>query len=206
MESSVKTEPRASISYYCFRRLIDLIFSLIAFLLLLIILPIIWIINLFTESGPIFYWQERVGLNGHVFKMLKLRTMRIDAEKDGPKWTQIDDNRITELGIFLRRSHLDELPQCYNILIGEMSVIGPRPERPVFTKKFEREFPLYHKRYLVKPGITGLAQINQMYSANLNETKDKLQFDLMYLERQNIWMDINILAHTVLLIIGLKGR
>jgi len=132
--------------------------------------------------------------------------MKTDAESNGPQWTQPFDNRITWFGKILRESHLDELPQCYNILIGEMSLIGPRPERPVFTEVLAKEFPDYHRRHFIKPGITGWAQINQMYSASVTESGEKLRYDLAYIKNRGYWVDVKILIRTVLLVIGFRGR
>ena len=202
----IYAKTKQSIGYVVFRKAIDLFFSLLGMLFLLLISPILWLLIQCTSSGSMFYWQERVGLNGKVFKMVKLRTMRVDAEKNGPQWTQPEDARITWFGKFLRETHLDELPQCYNILIGQMSLIGPRPERPVFTQILAKELPDYHQRHHIKPGITGWAQINQMYSASVQESGDKLKYDLAYLKNRNYWVDIKILVRTILLVIGFKGR
>jgi len=195
-----------SIVYSAFRRLVDLIICCIAIIPLLLLIPFVWFCNLFTSPGPIFYWQNRVGLNGAVFKILKLRTMRIDAEMKGISFTSKNDPRITWLGKWLRKSHLDELPQVYNILLGDMTLIGPRPERPEFTKELEKELADYQLRHLIKPGITGWAQIHQMYSANMEETAIKLDYDLYYLIHQNWLLDIYIMLRTAMLVFTFRGR
>ena len=130
--------------------------------------------------GPVFYRQERVGQDGKTFTMLKFRSMRNDAEENGPKWAAINDDRITRVGRFIRKYGLDEIPQMINVLKGDMSFIGPRPERPIFVDKFAKEIPYYPQRHVVKPGISGWAQIRYPYGASKEDALEKLKYDLYY--------------------------
>jgi exopolysaccharide biosynthesis polyprenyl glycosylphosphotransferase len=151
-----------------------------------------------TSRGPILYRQTRTGLHGAPFEMLKVRSMHADAERDGnPKWATINDDRVTRFGRLLRRSHLDELPQLINILRGDMSFVGPRPERPAFVSELASRIPCYRLRHMMKPGLTGWAQINYPYSATIEETRKKLAYDLYYLEHAGFLFDLFILARTV---------
>lgn len=160
-----------------------------------------------TSKGPVFYTQERVGKNGRVFRMVKFRSMFSDAEaKSGPRWADKDDPRVTPIGRILRRMHLDEVPQFINILEGSMSLIGPRPERPFFVEQFIKEIPLYRRRLNVRPGLTGWAQVKHRYDASMEDVRQKLRFDLYYIENMSIRMDIKILIHTFFRMITAKGQ
>lgn len=151
-----------------------------------------------TSRGPVFYTQERIGKDGKCFKIIKFRTMVENAEvKTGPVWAQQSDARLTRFGKFLRDHHFDELPQFINVLKGEMSVIGPRPERPIFVNQFSREIAGYQKRLLVKPGITGLAQTRQRYDVTLDDVKHKLAMDLMYIKEMCWKVDLRIFLQTL---------
>ena len=150
-----------------------------------------------TSKGPAFFKQVRVGENSKLFEIIKLRTMRADAEKaTGPVWARKRDNRITRLGNFLRKTHVDEFPQLINVLRGEMSLIGPRPERPFFVNRFRREIPNYEQRLAVKPGITGLAQVRYKYDESLADVRNKLTYDLVYVKRMSWALDARILFWT----------
>jgi exopolysaccharide biosynthesis polyprenyl glycosylphosphotransferase len=149
------------------------------------------------SRGPVLYRQDRVGLHGRVFTLLKFRTMRIDAEADGPRWATERDPRVTRFGAFLRASRIDELPQLINVLRGEMSLVGPRPERPYFVRQLVRIIPQYHERTLVLPGLTGWAQVNHRYGASVEDAQAKLAYDLCYLRNQSLLLDLHILAATV---------
>ena len=152
-----------------------------------------------TSRGPAFYTQERVGQNGATFQILKLRTMRCDAEEEtGPVWAQgdADDPRVTRVGQMLRRTHLDELPQLINVLRGEMSLVGPRPERPHFVEKLRKAVPGYEARLKVKPGITGLAQVRNGYDRTLDDVRKKVKLDSMYIHSMCWWVDFVIIART----------
>jgi lipopolysaccharide/colanic/teichoic acid biosynthesis glycosyltransferase len=154
------------------------------------------------SPGPVFYKQERVGLNGKRFEIIKLRSMRTDAEKNGPQWAAKNDPRVTRVGKFIRKTRIDELPQLINILRGDMSLIGPRPERPVFTEKFDKEIPGFKKRLLVKPGLTGWAQVNGGYEMTPAE---KFELDMFYIQNQSFKMDMQILFRTVWVVVSGNG-
>lgn len=189
------------------KRLMDISVSLIILTLglpfwLLVILAI-----KLSSKGPVFYMQERVGKNGHVFRMVKFRSMYTDAEtKSGPIWADKDDPRVTPIGRILRRMHLDEVPQFFNILEGSMSLIGPRPERPFFVEQFIKEIPLYRRRLNVRPGLTGWAQVKHRYDSSMEDVRQKLRFDLYYIENMSLRMDIKILIHTFFRMIMAKGQ
>lgn len=156
--------------------------------------------------GPVFYRQERVGRNGKPFQILKLRTMTVDAEAEGvPRWAAVGDVRVTRIGALLRRTRIDELPQLFNVLKGDMSLIGPRPERPAFVEAFERQIPLYAMRHSVRPGLTGWAQINYPYGASLEDTKRKLEYDLFYVKNHSVILDIAIMLQTARVLLWLQG-
>ena len=150
-----------------------------------------------TSNGSAFFKQIRVGKDGRLFQIMKLRTMQADAEKTtGPVWARKRDSRITRLGSFLRKTHIDEFPQLINVLRGEMSLIGPRPERPFFVNRFRHEIPNYEQRLAVKPGITGLAQVRYKYDESLADVRNKLTYDLVYVKRMSWLMDARILLWT----------
>lgn len=188
------------------KRLFDVIAS---GLLLLIALPVIIVTALSIRiegGGPIFYRQERVGQGGRVFEILKFRSMRNDAERDGkPTWAISNDSRITRIGRFIRRTRIDELPQIINVLRGEMSFVGPRPERPFFVRQLVQEIPFYAARHSVKPGITGWAQVRYPYGASLQDASQKLQFDLYYVKNHSLFLDLLILVETVEVVLWGKG-
>ncbi|MDE2222729.1 MAG: sugar transferase [Candidatus Omnitrophica bacterium] len=151
-----------------------------------------------TSKGPIFYKQTRVGKNGVNFEIYKFRTMKTDAEKGtGAVWARANDSRLTPVGGFLRKAHLDEIPQFINVLKGEMSLIGPRPERPVFVEQFSQQICDYEKRLNVKPGITGLAQVFHRYDQSIDDVKKKIKYDILYIKRMCLWTDIRIAFRTV---------
>ena len=178
------------------KRAMDMVLSAIALVLLSPLFAIIAVLVKWTSPGPVFYSQERCGLNGQSFKMLKFRSMRVDAEqKSGAVWTIKDDPRKTKLGDFLRKTSLDELPQLVNVLLGHMSLVGPRPERPVFISKFVKTIPNYHARHAVKAGITGWAQVNG-WRGNTSLRK-RIQFDLYYITHWTPWLDLRILWLTI---------
>lgn len=192
--------------YKLFHRLFDIIMALIGIGFFLLIFPFILIGNLIGNRGPIFYTQSRIGRNGFAFKIIKLRTMITDAEKDGAMWAQKNDTRITRFGKFLRRSRLDEIPQFFNVLFGEMSVIGPRPERPVFVRELSELIPFYETRHVVKPGLTGWAQVMGSYGSSTDDALEKLQYDLYYIKRRNLFMDLSIVLKTISTVIFYRGQ
>jgi exopolysaccharide biosynthesis polyprenyl glycosylphosphotransferase len=189
------------------KRIIDIVVS---FLMLVASIPITiaTAIAIKIESdGPVIYKQERSGLNGKVFKVYKFRSMYQDAEKrTGPVWSQKDDPRITKVGRFIRRVRIDELPQIWNVFKGEMSLVGPRPERPFFVEQLAKEIPYYKRRLRVRPGITGWAQVKHKYDESVEDVKTKLQFDLFYIENMSLKTDIKILFRTVFVVLFGKGH
>jgi exopolysaccharide biosynthesis polyprenyl glycosylphosphotransferase len=187
------------------RRLVSLFASLVLFTLAAPVLAIVAALIKLDSKGPVFYSQERVGMGGRSFKMLKFRTMKTDAEVGGVKWAQKNDPRVTGIGKWLRRFRVDELPQILNVLKGEMGIVGPRPERPEFVAKLRRQIPYYDLRTLVPPGITGWAQIRYPYAASLEEAREKLQYDLWYVKHLSVRLDLSILFHTAKVVLFGRG-
>ncbi len=179
-------------------RIFDVVFSA-AFLIFTVPLFLFAIIGIkATSRGPVFYRQERVGLNGRTFELLKFRSMRVDAERDGvPRWSTADDDRITSFGRFMRKTRVDEIPQVINVLKGEMSFVGPRPERPFFVETLSKAVPYYNERHRAKPGITGWAQTNFPYGSSEEDAKRKLSYDLYYIKNSSLFLDILIIVQTV---------
>lgn len=159
-----------------------------------------------TSPGPVLFRQVRVGVRGEPFTVLKFRSMRSDAEKEGAVWAQTGDARVTPIGGFIRKTRLDELPQLWNILRGDMSFIGPRPERPEFTGDLAKYIPFYHLRHIAKPGLTGWAQVNYPYGASVEDAIEKLQYDLWYLKHHSLLLDLRILLKTVRVVLFGMGR
>ena len=175
--------------------------SLLALVILVPAMPIILLavfLVRITSPGPVIYTQKRLGRQGRLFTIYKIRTMYQNSEPDGPRWSLPGDPRVTLIGHFLRWCHIDELPQLFNVLRGEMSLIGPRPERPEIVAELERAFPEYRRRLLVRPGVTGLAQVLQAPDKDLGMVRSKLYFDLYYLDHWSLWLDIRIMMATVL--------
>jgi len=192
--------------YETITRMTDIIGSLIGLLALVALFPLIGLIILVDSGTPILYSQMRVGKNGRPYKILKFRTMVKDAEKDGVARTATaNDARITRFGKILRRSHLDELPQVINVLKGENSIVGPRAEQIELVNQFQQEIPFYRARLLVRPGLTGWAQINQRYATTVQDTAVKLEYDLYYIKKRNLLLDLNIILRTVGAVLGFKG-
>lgn len=189
------------------KRFLDLIF---AFIILLFTSPIILLTSLaikFESKGPVLFKQERCGLKGKYFNIYKFRSMKQDAEKlTGPVWSIKDDPRITRVGKFIRKVRIDELPQMINILKGEMSLVGPRPERPFFVEKLSLEIPYYKRRLKVRPGITGWAQVKHKYDESVEDVKEKLKYDLFYIENMSLRMDFKIMFRTVFVMLFGKGH
>jgi sugar transferase (PEP-CTERM system associated) len=157
------------------------------------------------SRGPVLYKQERVGKQGRTFTLMKFRSMRMDAEKDGPVWAKTDDNRMTRIGRIIRKIRVDEIPQFWNILRGDMNFVGPRPERPHFVAQLAQEIPYYEQRHLIAPGLTGWAQINYPYGASIEDARQKLQYDLFYIKNQNLGLDATIMFETIKTIVFGKG-
>ena len=187
------------------KRLLDLVLVALALPILVLIIPFIALAIKVDSRGPAFYRQIRCGQAGKPFAIYKFRTMVTDAEKDGVKWAQKNDSRITKMGRFLRKSRLDELPQLYNVLKGEMSIVGPRPERPEFIAQLEEEIPFYRTRLMVKPGITGWAQVHYDYGNSVEDALIKLQYDFYYIRYQSLALDVYTMFRTVGVLFMLKG-
>ena len=188
------------------KRLFDVVVSLA---MLVATLPVLLLamMAVVVESGfPIFYSQERVGQGGRRFKVIKLRTMRQDAEADGkPRWAGVNDSRVTRVGAFLRKTRIDELPQLWNVLVGDMSFVGPRPERPFFVDKLTEQIPFYDVRHSIKPGVTGWAQVRYTYGASMEDGLLKLQYDLYYVKNHSLFLDLLVLLETVQVVLLGKG-
>ena len=192
--------------YKLYHRLFDIVASLIGLTIGLIFLPIILIGNLIGNRGPLFYFQERLGKNRKPFKIIKYRSMVTNAEAQGAQFAQKNDARITAFGKFLRKSRLDEFPQFINILKGEMSIIGPRPERPMFTKQLAEKIPYYETRTMVKPGLTGWAQVKGKYGETDDDHREKLRYDLYYIKKRSVSLDLRIIVKTLSTIVFFKGQ
>lgn len=189
------------------KRLMDIILAIIGILMILPMLPFISLAIILDSGFPIFYLQKRMGRNGILYNIFKFRTMRQDAEANGqPQWAEENDSRTTRVGTILRKTHLDEFPQFINVLKGEMSIVGPRAERPELVEWFQQHVPFYRARLLVRPGITGWAQVNQQYAATIDETIEKLEYDLYYIKHRSLGMDIRTMLRTPALILGFRGR
>jgi exopolysaccharide biosynthesis polyprenyl glycosylphosphotransferase len=179
------------------KRIFDIVVSLVVLVpfapVLLAGMLAVWL----CDGQAVFYRQERVTQGGRSFRILKLRTMRLDAEKGGAVWAAQGDNRVTPVGRFLRRTRIDELPQLFNVLWGDMSLVGPRPERPEFIEQLAKQLPLYHERHAVKAGLTGWAQVNYPYGASLDDARSKLSYDLYYVKNFNLLLDFRIMLQTL---------
>ena len=187
-------------------RFVDVLLSILGILLFLFVIPFILIGNLFANRGSLFYSQSRVGKNGKLFRIHKLRSMVKNAEANGAVWATKNDTRITKFGKFLRKTRLDELPQFFNILKGDMSLIGPRPERPEFVKDLEEQIPFYAIRHVVRPGLTGWAQVNYPYANTIEEQETKLRYDLFYIKERSSFLDFKILIKTITTVLYFRGQ
>lgn len=192
--------------YLLVMRILEVIISLIGLLFGLALLPLILIGNFFGNRGSLFYTQERIGKNGKVFKILKFRTMVKNAESNGAVFTTTNDARITMFGKFMRKVRIDEFPQFVNILKDDMGIIGPRPERPVFVNEIAEVMPFYETRHVIKPGLTGWAQVNYSYGETIDDSLVKLQYDLYYIKHRSIFLDINIVFKTCSTILFYRGQ
>ncbi|PNW25433.1 sugar transferase [Formosa algae] len=192
--------------YLLQRWIFDTAFALSGCVVGLVLLPLVFIGNLIGSRGPLFYKQVRVGLHGKPFSIIKFRSMVVDAEKNGAVWASKNDARVTAFGKFLRRTRIDEIPQCLNVLKGDMSLIGPRPERPKFVKELAEVIPFYEARHMVKPGITGWAQVKVRYGETVADSLMKLQYDLFYIKRRSFFLDLNILVKTVTAVVFFRGQ
>jgi len=188
--------------YNLIKRVLDLVFSFLALVVLVIPMLLLSLVVLINSEGPALYKQERVGLNGKRFTLYKFRSMRMDAESNGAQWAVDDDPRVTKVGRFMRMTRLDELPQLLNILKGDMSFVGPRPERPVFYEKFAEYIDGFDERLKVKPGLTGLAQISGGYNL---KPEEKVAYDIEYIETRSLWLDFKLVFETVAVVFTHDG-
>jgi exopolysaccharide biosynthesis polyprenyl glycosylphosphotransferase len=200
-------ELRVSGLYQVTKRSMDVVGSIIGLITFSLFFPWIALATMIESGRPIFFRQDRVGKGGRIFQIVKLRTMRQDAEPDGrAQWANEEgDPRTTRVGKILRRTHLDEFPQFWNVLLGEMSLVGPRPERPEFVAELERQIPFYRARHLVKPGVTGWAQVNYGKGASFRGSAEKLEYDLYYIKHRSLFMDLRIILQTIGTVLGLRG-
>ncbi|OGA97427.1 MAG: exopolysaccharide biosynthesis polyprenyl glycosylphosphotransferase [Burkholderiales bacterium RIFCSPHIGHO2_12_FULL_61_11] len=188
------------------KRLCDIVCATLLILLTLPLMLVTALLILLESGGPVLYRQERVGLNGRLFNVVKFRSMRLDAEKDGqPRWASATDERVTRVGRVIRKRRIDELPQLFSVLGGDMSLVGPRPERPYFVDKLTQEMPYYAVRQSVKPGVTGWAQVRYHYGASVEDSAEKLQYDLYYVKNHSLFLDFVVLFETVGVVLLCKG-
>ena len=191
------SQPVARSGYAPVKRAIDVLAVVITAPIWLLLGAIVWLIVRFGSPGPAIYSQQRVGRNGKNFTLYKFRTMVDNAEEDGPQFAKVDDPRITTTGRFLRKSRLDEIPQLWNVLRGDLTIVGPRPERPMFVEEFEQTIPFYASRTIVRPGVTGWAQVKYDYADDEADTVEKLTYDLYYVKHSSLWLDLQILGMSV---------
>lgn len=191
--------------YLAFARTMDVLISIIGVFIGVCFVPLILIGNAIGNQGKLFYTQERVGIYGKKFKIIKFRSMVSNAEVNGAVFATAKDSRITPFGRFLRKSRLDEFPQFINVLKGEMSVIGPRPERPIFVDQIASEMPFYQARHVIKPGLTGWAQVNFSYGESLDDSVTKLQYDLYYIKHRSVFIDLSIMIKTLTTVVFYRG-
>jgi lipopolysaccharide/colanic/teichoic acid biosynthesis glycosyltransferase len=200
-------QARTNFFYEIGKRLLDIIGSLAGMSLFLAFLPFVSLAIVLDSGFPIFYSQTRAGRGAIPYQIIKFRTMGQNAEPDGqPQWAEENDRRATRVGKILRKTHLDELPQFVNVLRGEMSLVGPRAERPELVAWFQNHVPFYRARLLVKPGITGWAQVNYGYASTIDETITKLEYDLYYIKHRNLILDLVIMLRTPATVFGFQGR
>ncbi len=192
--------------FMIYKRFASVLVSMVGLVLSLPLFPLIALAVWVSSPGPVLYRQRRVGCEGRVFSCYKFRTMRANAETDtGPIWAADDDPRITPIGRFLRQTRLDEIPQLWNVLIGDMSLIGPRPERPEFMEELSKEIPYYDLRHSIRPGITGWAQIRYRYGSSIEDAKEKLRYDLFYIKNMSVGLDLLIFFNTIKIILLGRG-
>jgi len=194
-------------TYEEIKRFLDIIFAIVMGIIISPFLPPIAVLIKISTPGPVFYRQKRFGQNGKIFEIIKFRTMAQDAEKaTGAIWAQENDARTTSLGKLLRKTRIDELPQLWNILRGEMAFVGPRAERPEFHDKLKTDVPFYEERYIIKPGLTGWAQINYHYGSSVADAAEKLQYDLYYIKNRSLILDLGIILKTINIALRQAGR
>jgi sugar transferase (PEP-CTERM system associated) len=188
------------------KRMFDVVMSLVLLSISLPVMVLTAVAIRLESPGPVFYRQERVGQHGCPFTIFKFRSMRMDAEPDGkPRWAKADDDRTTRVGRIIRKTRIDELPQTFNVFMGDMSFVGPRPERPYFVAELNQQIPYYAVRHIIKPGITGWAQVRYSYGASVDDALEKLQYDLYYVKNHSLFLDLMILFQTVQVVLWGKG-
>ena len=189
------------------KRLIDILFSFTALVILSPLLILFAVLIKIDSKGPVFFSQTRVGRHSRIFSVYKFRSMIRDAEKyTGPVWADENDPRITRVGRFMRKTRIDEFPQLFNVLKGDMSLVGPRPERPYFVDQLKKEYPFYSRRLRVKPGVTGWAQVKGKYDTTIEAVKEKLEFDLYYIDNISLRLDLRIMVYTIIVMLKFKGQ
>ena len=186
-------------------RIASTLVAAIGLILFLPLFPFVVLLVRLSSPGPVFFRQERVGLNGKIFNVYKFRTMVVNAEAEGAQWAQKNDPRVTRVGQFMRKTRLDEVPQLWNVLRGDMSFVGPRPERPEFVSWLAQELPFYEVRNMIRPGLTGWAQIRYGYGATLEQSREKLAYDLYYVKHQTLGLDLLIMFETIKTILRRRG-
>jgi exopolysaccharide biosynthesis polyprenyl glycosylphosphotransferase len=191
------SQPVARSGYAPVKRVIDVVAVVLTLPVWILLGAIVWLVVKFDSRGPAIYSQERIGRNGRAFTLYKYRTMIPDAEPNGPAFARVGDPRLTRVGGVLRKTRLDEIPQLWNVFVGDLSLVGPRPERPLFVEQFERTIPFYSSRTLIRPGVTGWAQVNYGYADDEAETVEKLTYDLYYVKNSSVWLDLHILFKSV---------
>jgi len=205
-ELFLSSSPRVGMFYVVTRRILDLLIASVGLLVASPLLLLVTVSIKLDSRGPVLYRQQRVGRNGHIFTLAKFRSMRADAEAEsGPVWAGANDARVTRVGRWLRRLRIDEIPQLWSVIRNNMSLVGPRPERPFFVTELEQRIPSYTQRHIVKPGVTGWAQINYTYGNTVDDAFIKLQYDLYYIKNRNLALDIAILLRTVKVVVLQQG-
>ena len=192
--------------YLSIVRILEVVVSVFGLLITAFLIPVVFLVNAIANRGSLFYTQERVGKDGVVFEILKFRTMIENSELENAVFATAQDNRITAFGKFMRKTRIDEFPQFLNILKGDMAVIGPRPERPFFVKEIAKRMPFYETRHVIKPGLTGWAQVNYSYGESIEESLVKLQYDLYYIKHRSIYLDFNIALKTITTVLFYRGQ
>jgi lipopolysaccharide/colanic/teichoic acid biosynthesis glycosyltransferase len=194
-------------AFWAAKRLVDLLAGVVGLVVLGLIAPGVALANALRSPGPLFFWQTRVGKGGRPFRLVKFRSMVVDAEAEsGAVWAREGDGRVTPVGRFLRRARLDELPQVWNMLRGDMSLVGPRPERPEFVAELVERVPFYQARHTVRPGLTGWAQVRYPYGSSVEDALMKLQYDLYYIKHQGLYLETSIMVKTAAVMLRFKGR
>jgi len=197
---------RAHRTYAAVKRGLDIVAGLLGVTVVAVIVPILWVLMRFDDKGPLFYRQERIGRGGKPFRILKFRSMRVDAESGGPRWAAQSDDRITRVGRVLRRTRIDEFPQFWNVLRGEMTLVGPRPERAQFIATLIQAIPFYERRHYMRPGITGWATVRFGYGDSVSDKWHSHEYDLYYLKHRSARLDAEILLRTCVVMLMRRGQ